>query len=162
MMPELRKFTASLENPMIRKLAHLCLLTDQLETMRIFYAQTLGLPVKIIFHNAANQVFGYYFDCGDSTFIEIFDNVLKCQHWGGTPPTLTASGRCNHLCLEVTGLADVRAALLAKGLQISEIKSVMDHSLQAWTKDPDGNSIELMEYTTRSLQIQPTHAQVAK
>jgi catechol 2,3-dioxygenase-like lactoylglutathione lyase family enzyme len=139
---------------MIRKLAHLCLLTDQLETMRAFYADTLGLPVKIVFHNAAQQIFGYYFDCGDSTFIEIFDRVLKSQHWGGTPQDLTAGGRFNHLCLEVTGLPDVRAAFLAKGLQVSPVKSVMDHSLQAWAKDPDGNSIEFMEYTAQSLQLQ--------
>jgi len=29
----------------------------------------------------------------------------------------------------------------------------MDGSLQAWIKDPDGNDIELMEYTRDSLQL---------
>jgi hypothetical protein len=30
----------------------------------------------------------------------------------------------------------------------------MDGSRQCWIKDPDGNSIELMEYTSNSLQTQ--------
>jgi hypothetical protein len=29
----------------------------------------------------------------------------------------------------------------------------MDQSRQAWTADPDGNPIELMEYTARSAQL---------
>jgi hypothetical protein len=28
----------------------------------------------------------------------------------------------------------------------------MDNSMQAWIKDPDGNDIELMEYTPTSFQ----------
>jgi hypothetical protein len=31
----------------------------------------------------------------------------------------------------------------------------VDNSRQAWIKDPDGNDIELMEYTDRSLQTTP-------
>jgi hypothetical protein len=35
----------------------------------------------------------------------------------------------------------------------TEPKSGLDFSVQAWIKDPDGNEIELMEYTGRSLQL---------
>ena len=54
----------------------------------------------------------------------------------------------------MTGLRDVKAALERKGAKVTELKGGMDNSLQAWTSDPDGNSIELMEYTSQSLQIQ--------
>jgi hypothetical protein len=29
----------------------------------------------------------------------------------------------------------------------------LDHALQMWIADPDGNTIELMEYTASSLQL---------
>jgi hypothetical protein len=32
----------------------------------------------------------------------------------------------------------------------------MDHSYQSWTADPDGNPMELMEYTHASPQVQRT------
>ena len=39
------------------------------------------------------------------------------------------------------------------GVDVSEISLGMDNSRQAWIADPDGNSIELMEYGYSSLQI---------
>ena len=44
--------------------------------------------------------------------------------------------------------------LEARGLKLTDIRTGMDHSLQSWTSDPDGNPIEFMEYTAQSLQIQ--------
>ena len=139
---------------MIRRLAHLCFVTDDLNRMVDFYSKTIGLPVKFSFKNAGGEIFGYYLDCGDSTFIEIFDRVLKFKQWGGTLEELREGGRYNHFCMEVTGLHDFKAKLEARGLKLTEIITGMDHSLQSWTSDPDGNPIEFMEYTGRSLQIQ--------
>ena len=141
---------------MIRRLAHLCLVTDNLDAMVEFYSGKLGLPVKFIFKNKAGQVFGYYLDCGDSTFMEIFDRVLKQKQWGGSLDPLAPGNRYSHLCLEVTGLKEFRAALIAKGLKLTEIVQGMDQSYQSWTADPDGNPMELMEYTTKSPQVQRT------
>ncbi len=141
---------------MIRRLAHLCLVTDNLDAMVEFYSAKLGLPVKFIFKNKAGQIFGYYLDCGDSTFMEIFDRILKQKQWGGSLDPLAAGNRYSHLCMEVTGLKDFRAALLAKGLKLTEIVQGMDQSYQSWTADPDGNPMELMEYTAKSPQVQRT------
>jgi hypothetical protein len=63
--------------------------------------------------------------------------------------------RLAHLCLEVTGLADFRETLLARGVSVGPLRSGMDHSVQAGLTDPDGNRIELMEYTHRSAQPAP-------
>lgn len=139
---------------MIRKLGHLCLITDDLPRLLEFYTVKLGLRVKFPFVNADGETFGYYLECGDSTFIEIFDQVLKQKQWGGELEKLGPGGCCNHFCLEVTGLAELRAALEAKGLTLTPIKTGMDQSLQSWTADPDGTPIEFMEYTARSWQLQ--------
>jgi lactoylglutathione lyase len=139
---------------MIRRLAHLCLVTDNLDAMVEFYSKKLGLPVKFAFKNADGQIFGYYLDCGDSTFLEIFDRVLKGKQWGGGKDPLKKGNQYDHLCMEVTGLKDLKAALEKKGVKLTDIKEGMDHSLQSWTSDPDGNPMELMEYSTRSPQIQ--------
>ncbi len=140
---------------MIRRIAHLCFTTDDLPRMVAFYTDKLGLPIKITFRTKDDEIFGHYVDCGGSSFIEIFDRDLKRKQWGGEDQPLTGGNQYNHFCLEVTGLADFKAALEAKGVKVGEIRSGMDGSLQAWTSDPDRNAIELMEYTTRSLQIQP-------
>jgi catechol 2,3-dioxygenase-like lactoylglutathione lyase family enzyme len=147
---------------MIRRLAHLCLVTDNLDAMVEFYSKKLGLPVKFIFKNKAGQIFGYYLDCGDSTFMEIFDRVLKQKQWGGGTEPLTPGNRYSHLCLEVTDLKEFRAALIAKGIKMTEIAKGMDQSYQSWTSDPDGNPMELMEYTTRSPQVQRTNGMVVQ
>ena len=140
---------------MIRRLAHLCLVTDDLPRMTEFYSKVLGFPIKFTFTNSDGEVFGHYFECGDSSFIEIFDRKLKLKQWGGELEPLHRGGNCNHFCWEVTGLAEFRALLQNRGLSMSEIKSGMDQSLQTWTSDPDGNAIELMEYTARSWQLCP-------
>ncbi|MEI8340505.1 MAG: VOC family protein [Verrucomicrobiota bacterium] len=139
---------------MIRKLAHLCFITDDLDRMVHFYSSQLGLQVKFSFKNAEGEIFGHYLGCGDSTFIEIFDRVLKHKQWGGELQQYGGGSHYNHFCLEVTGLRELKTTLEQKGLKLSEIVTGMDQSLQSWTSDPDGNPIELMEYTHRSWQIQ--------
>jgi lactoylglutathione lyase len=140
---------------MIRKLAHLCLVTDRLDTQLDFYTRQLGLNVKFTFRNADGETFGHYLACGDTTFIEIFDRVLKQKQWGGPLTPLQGGNQMNHLCFEVTGLRELRKQLIARGVKIGEVKTGMDHSLQAWTGDPDGNAIEFMEYTNASWQLKP-------
>ncbi len=141
---------------MIRKLAHLCIVSDQLDVLLEFYTQKLGLIRQFDFRNKDGEIFGYYLGCGDSTFIEIFDRLGKHKQWGsGAPETLKGGNRLNHFCLEVTGLKDLVASLEARGVKLSPIRTGMDQSFQSWTNDPDGNPIELMEYTHASWQLRP-------
>jgi len=138
---------------MIRKLGHLGLLTDNLTRLHDFYTGSLGFAVKFPFINAEGETFGYYLECGDSTFVEIFDRVLKYKQWGGTPYELRGGGSCDHFCFEITDLPAFKATLESRGLKLTDIRSGMDHSLQSWTQDPDGNRIEFMQFTGRSLQL---------
>jgi len=142
---------------MIRRLAHLCFTTNNLEGLIAFYRDQLGLPVKFRFATAENALFGAYIAAGDSSFIEFFDRQLSAKVWGdgSVPAPLTNGNRYGHFCFEVTGLSAFRETLLARGLEVGPIKTGLDGSLQAWLADPDGNRIELMEYTHASAQLAP-------
>ena len=139
---------------MIRQLAHICFFTEDLNAMIKFYNEILGFQIKFTLNNDEGISFGYYFECGNSTFIEVFDRELANKQWGGSSEKFIRGNRFQHHCFEVTGLNELKAKLECKGLKVSEITTGMDHSRQAWIADPDGNPIELMEYTDKSLQIQ--------
>lgn len=140
---------------MIKQLAHVCFYTNQLDRMIAFYRDVLGFPVKFTMHNDDGFAFGYYFQTGERTFIEIFDQAGAVKQWGGdlSPRRPNEGVRYGHYCFEVVGLEALVAELEAKGISVIPIKVGMDHSKQAWIKDPDGNAIELMEYTAESLQF---------
>jgi lactoylglutathione lyase len=140
--------------PLITRLAHVCFKTDKMPEMIVFYRDVLGLPIKFDLKNDAGISFGYYFDLGNRTFLEIFDNQLAARQWNYTarPFERPASMHYGHFCLESPDLAQLKAQWLEKGLKSTEIKSGMDGSLQMWIDDPDGNAIEVMQYTPDSLQ----------
>ncbi|HET6594099.1 MAG TPA: VOC family protein [Anaerolineales bacterium] len=138
---------------MIRKLAHLNFVTNDLEKIIDFYVNKLGMKVKFTLDNKEGKPFGYYFACGDTTFLEFFDHAMAAEVWGGTVETLMNGTRYKHFCLEVTGLDEFCKMLKDKDVEVSEIKLGMDNSRQAWITDPDGNSIELMEYGYSSMQL---------
>jgi catechol 2,3-dioxygenase-like lactoylglutathione lyase family enzyme len=139
---------------MIRQLAHVCLFTDRLEDMRRFYVDGLGLSFAFPLENpATRQVFGLYFGAGNSTFVEVFDRRGAQEMWGGDDPRIERGTGFRHLCFEVTDLDALCAALAGRGVQVTAPKFGMDGSRQAWTADPDGNPVELMEYAAGSMQL---------
>ena len=141
------------EVPMIRKLAHINFVTNDLETIIDFYVNKLGMKVKFTLDNKEGKPFGYYFTCGDTTFLEFFDQKMAAEVWGGSVEELNIGTRYKHFCLEVTGLDEFCRTLKEKGVEVTEIKLGMDNSRQAWIADPDGNEIELMEYGYSSMQL---------
>ena len=138
---------------MIRQLAHLNFVTNDLSKIIDFYVNKLGMKVKFTLDNRDGQPFGYYFECGNSTFLEFFDQAMAAEVWGGKVEDLAIGTRYKHFCLEVIGLDEFCKELKSKGVYVSEISMGMDNSRQAWIADPDGNQIELMEYGHSSLQL---------
>ena len=138
---------------MIRQLAHLNFVTNDLSKIIDFYVNKLGMKVKFTLDNRDGQPFGYYFECGNSTFLEFFDQAMAAEVWGGKVEDLAIGTRYKHFCLEVIGLDEFCKELKSKGVDVSEISMGMDNSRQAWIADPDGNQIELMEYGPSSLQL---------
>ena len=138
---------------MIRQLAHLNFVTKDLEKKIDIYVNKLGMKVKFTLKNQEGQPFGYYFECGSTTFLEFFDQARAAQVWGGSVEELMIGTRYKHFCLEVTGLDEFCENLKSKGVNVSNISLGMDNSRQAWIADPDDNAIELMEYGASSLQL---------
>jgi lactoylglutathione lyase len=138
---------------MIRQLAHLNFLTNDLSRIIDFYVNKLGMNVKFTLNNTQGQPFGYYFGCGNTTFLEFFDQAMAAVVWGGKVQELTSGTQYRHFCLEVTGLDEYCKTLKSRGINVTDITMGMDNSRQAWIADPDGNQIELMEYGPSSLQL---------
>ena len=138
---------------MIRKLAHINFVTNDLERIIDFYVNKLGMNVKFTLDNKEGKPFGYYFACGDTTFLEFFDQAMAADVWGGKVEELNIGTRYKHFCLEVTGLEAFCEMLKSKGVAVTDIRMGMDNSRQAWISDPDGNAIELMEYGPASMQL---------
>lgn len=149
---------------MITRLGHLCLKTAQFDATVAFYRDTLGLPLKFTFENKDGASFGAYFDLGNMTFLEIFDQKGANAQWGGPDAPLKANDNTfyQHFCLEIRGIEKFRTDLVAKGVSVTDVVVGMDGSKQAWMRDPDGNSIELMEYTPVSMQLKPGNGLVAR
>ena len=138
---------------MIRQLAHLNFVTNDLSQIIDFYVNKLGMKIKFTLDNKQGQPFGYYFECGNSTFIEFFDQAMAAEVWGGNVVELANGTRYKHFCLEITGLDEYCKELKNRGVEVTASSMGMDNSRQAWIADPDGNQIELMEYGFSSLQL---------
>jgi lactoylglutathione lyase len=144
---------------MIRQLAHLNFVTNDLPRIIDFYVNKLGMKVKFTLNNQKGEPFGYYFECGNSTFLEFFDQAMAAEVWGGNVEELTLGTRYKHFCLEVVSLEEYCKELRSQGVEVSDISMGMDNSRQAWIADPDGNQIELMEYGHSSSQLTGRTAQ---
>ena len=128
---------------MISNLAHLCFVVRDLDASMAFYCGKLGLKHAFNAVNDAGQRTGIYLHVGARNFIELFQ---------GEVPAEATKVSYQHFCLEVGDMAGTVAELRCRGVEITEPKVGRDRSLQAWLQDPDGNRIELHQYTPQSKQ----------
>lgn len=131
---------------MIKGIAHVAYLVSDLEKSLDFYVNKLGFQKKFTLDNENGKLWIVYLQIKKYQFIELFpENAF--DHKGH-------NGSYQHLCLEVDNLEDFVSELQDNGVEIDEsIITGIDHNLQAWIHDPDGNPIELMEYGCDSLQL---------
>lgn len=128
---------------MITALAHACYTVRDLDASVGFYVGTLGLQHAFDFVREDGERFGVYLHVGGRSFIELFVGDV----------TRGAEGSSyRHLCLEVDDLPAMVALLRSRGVEITDPLLGSDHSWQAWLTDPDGNLIELHQYTPHSRQ----------
>jgi len=145
---------------MIKQLAHLCLKTSRLEEMTAFYRDALGATLKFNYRNKEGRAIGCYFAFGENTFVEVFDHADAHRRSKSPKPLEPLEdprdpwlARYNHFCLQVEGLDDYVRLIESRGVSVTGRKTGNDNSRQAWVKDPDGNLIELQEYTPLSRQF---------
>lgn len=91
-----------------------------------------------------------YLQAAPGQFIELFYTYDGETLLGDT------SHNCGyqHLCLEVDNIQNAWEEITGNGIQpTSQINQGPDGSKQFWVADPDGNRIEIMQYTEKSLQV---------
>ena len=114
---------------------HVALYTADLERLRRFYVETLGLPQVGAF--PGGRVI--FIDAG-STAIEL----ISREGWAGS-----TTGSWQHLAFEVADVAATYAALTAQGITFHVLpKDVPEEAPSAriaFFKDPDGNILELFQ-----------------
>ena len=132
---------------MIKRLAHICIHTDDLAETERFYCDVLGLEKGFEFEKDDN-LFGFYIKLGGQSFIEVFK---------GEPAKV---GNIDHLAIETDDIDQIISTLRKNGFEASDKKLGGDHTWQSWTKDPNGVRIEFHEYTDKSMQFKGGVCQV--
>ncbi len=128
---------------MITALAHACFTVSDLERSIRFYRDGLSLTPAFDFTDSSGRRTGIYLHVGGRSFIELFEGQVAA-------PADRQSYR--HICLEVDDIEATVRTLRGRGVEVSEPKLGGDQSYQAWITDPDGNRIELHQYTPESWQ----------
>ena len=127
---------------MITGIAHACFTVADLDRSIEFY-ERLGLQPAFDYRRDGGERFGVYLYVGRRNFIELFVGDVSASAEGQS---------YRHLCLEVDDLEETIATLRRQGIDASDPKLGTDRSWQAWITDPDGNRIELHQYTAESKQ----------
>ena len=123
--------------------AHICFIVSDLERSEKFYKDCLGFKAAFDFTDEKRGKFGAYLHINNRCFLEIFKGDVKARAEGQT---------YSHFCLEVEDINAMVRELRAKGITMTDVKLGSDQSYQSWFADPDGNRIELHEYTANSKQ----------
>ncbi len=151
----------------IRGFSHVAFNVVDMERSLAFYCGALGLekafeiliPEDIATLFPGNPIVALagkpgiaYLKIGEGAFLELFYPK---------PDTDLATGGPNferigyaHLSLLVDDIHAAADRLRSLGIPLDSGPTLgPDHTWQFWIKDPDGNRIELMQYTERSLQV---------
>lgn len=132
---------------MIKGIAHLAFQVSNMEESISFYHKAFGFDKKFTLEDDLNQPWIVYLEVSKTQFIELFYSTLSF-------PRKEAMSY-QHLCLEVEDIFEFEKHIVQTGLILDKpIILGKDHNYQCWMNDPDGNPIEIMQYTKDSLQLQ--------
>ena len=135
---------------MITDLGHAAFAAHDLERSLDFYAR-LGIHEAFRLNREDGSLMLVYLHVASDRFIEVFP--------GGPAPDPDRRGSFMHLCLLTGDLHATVEQLRQSGVVIEQEPKVgLDHNWQAWVRDPDGNSIELMQLSEESPQRQIAQA----
>jgi lactoylglutathione lyase len=135
---------------MITDIGHAAFKAYDLDRSLEFYAK-LGINEAFRLNNPDGSLMLVYLHVAGDRFVEVFP--------GGAAPDPERHGSFMHLCLLVDDIHATVEGLRAAGIAIDrEPKQGLDHNMQAWISDPDGNAIELMQLVEESPQRGVTRA----
>lgn len=146
---------------------HVTFFTDQMDVMRDFYENKLGLKPKIVtkakaYANKGNamyqelaktdpeQVIIVYIEIAPGQFIELFPKF----DGQGPHDSWNQNLGYSHYALLVDDIYKARDEFIERGISIdTEISKGPSETYQFWVHDPDGNKFEIMQYTDKSYQV---------
>jgi lactoylglutathione lyase len=135
---------------MITDLAHTAFAVHDIDAALAFYAK-LGLNESFRLNHPDGSLMLVYLHIGGDRFLELFP--------GGPEPSRERPHSFKHTCLLTDDLVATVEHLRSQGVAIErEPKQGLDHNLQAWIRDPDGNAIELMQISDESPQRRVANA----
>lgn len=129
---------------MITDLAHTAFAVHDIDGALAFYAK-LGLTESFRLNYDDGRLMLVYLHISGDRFLELFPN--------GPEPVKGRTHSFRHICLQTDDLLAQVESLRSQGVTIDrEPTRGLDHNLQAWISDPDGNAIELMQISDESPQ----------
>ncbi len=129
---------------MITDLGHPAFAAHDVEITLEFYA-LLGIEEAFRLNHDDGSLMLVYLHVSGDRFIEVFP--------GGPTPDPERVHSFMHICLLTDDINAAVEHLRQNGAQIDRETTVgLDGNLQAWTRDPDGNEIELMQLSEDSPQ----------
>lgn len=127
-------------------LGHPAFACHDLDAALDFYAK-LGIHESFRLKRDDGSLMLIYLHITEDRFIEVFPN-------GPSPEERAEKQSFMHICLAVDDIHAYVEDIRSKGIAIDiEPKMGLDFNVQAWITDPDGNKIELMQYSPESPQI---------
>ena len=129
---------------MITDLGHPAFAAHDVEEILRFYGM-LGIEETFRLHHDDGSLMLVYLHVSGDRFIEVFP--------GGPAPQPHREQSFRHVCLLTDDLRATLEHLRENGAPIDRGPLVgLDGNWQAWTHDPDGNEIELMQLSEQSPQ----------
>jgi lactoylglutathione lyase len=129
---------------MITDLGHPAFAAHDVDATLRFY-KLFGIEEAFRLHHDDGSLMLVYLHVSGDRFIEVFP--------GGPAPDPDREQSFKHICLLTDDIGEVVERLFEGGAPIdTEPLLGLDGNLQAWTHDPDGNQIELMQLAEDSPQ----------
>ena len=129
------------ERPPIVGVAHIGLKTDHLAAAREFYGHVLGYQEPFSLDKPGGGLMLTYFKVNDHQYIEIFPDLRS-----------PSEDRLSHIAFETKDAAQLRAYLASRGVPApAALKPGLDGNLSFEVLDPDGHTVEFVQYLPGSL-----------
>lgn len=128
--------------PHITGLAHVALYVHDIEKSRAYYGAFLGYQEVLTVKNDDGSLRMTFFKINDRQYIELF------------PETEPGSDRLAHLAIETDDVEALRLYLKSRGVSVPEsVTRGRLGNLAVTVKDPDGHTLEFMQYGPASQMV---------
>jgi len=134
---------------MIKGVAHNAFTVSDMNKSLDFYCDKLGLKKVFEIKDNMDKPWIVYLQISNEQFIELF--------YGGVNEAKVGSDIIgyHHFCFEVEDIYATAKMLEEKGVVLDSQPGLgLDHNINCWATDPDGNGVEFVELKPESPHLQ--------